>query len=145
MKVFASVVINTDASSVWAVMRDFIGLTAWSNVVTEARISNGKASDQVGAIRELTIGDGSVFVETLVSHSDHERSLSYDIVDGPLPVSDYIATMRVHPVTDGDLSFVSWSAEFDTSDDNVEAMRDVVGSQICASGLAALKAYCESK
>jgi hypothetical protein len=139
MKVFASTVINKPAQTVWTVLRDFVGLTAWSNAVTAAHISNAKASDQIGAIRHLEIVDGSVFTETLVALSDAQMYLKYDIVDGPIPVEHYIATMQVHPVTAGDASFVTWSAEFSTPDDQAAAMREVVGEQICAGGLLALK------
>jgi hypothetical protein len=144
MKVNASIVINKPASDVWLVLRNFIGLTTWSNAVTQARITNGKASDQIGAIRELEVEGGAVFTETLVAISDEQKCLTYDIVEGPIPVRDYLATMQVLPVTESDHSYVCWSAEFDTPDDQVTAMRGVVGEQICAAGLRALKAYMES-
>lgn len=144
MNVFASIVIDAPAARIWSVLRDFIGLTAWSEAVTGARITNGKASDQVGAIRHLDIADGSAFVETLLTLSDDSMSLSYDIVEGPIPVTDYVATMRVYEVTADGSSFVTWSAQFDTADDQRDAMRDVVGGQIFGGGLAALKAHFEA-
>ena len=143
MKVFESTIINAPADKVWAVMRDFVGLTVWSNAVTGAHITNGKAADQVGAIRHLDIVDGSVFIETLVALSDEEMWLKYDIVEGPIPVTDYVATMRLYPVTATDQTYATWSAEFDCPDDQRKAMQDIVGSQICAGGLQALKAYFE--
>ncbi|MFT4582381.1 MAG: hypothetical protein ACI915_001199 [Gammaproteobacteria bacterium] len=143
MKVFASIVIDKPAQMVWNVMRDFVGLTAWSNAVTSAQISNAKASDQIGAIRRLEIVDGSVFTETLLALSDVQMILKYDIVEGPIPVEEYIATMQVYPVTATDASYLTWSAEFLTPDDQTDAMREVVGEQICAGGLLALKSYME--
>jgi hypothetical protein len=145
VKVFASTVIATPAANVWAVLRNFIGLTVWSNAVTGARITNGKATDQVGAVRHLEIADGSAFVESLLALSDEEMFLKYDIVEGPIPVADYVAQMRVQPVTDGDLSYVTWSAEFSTPDAEADAMREIVGEQICAGGLTAMKSYFEAK
>ncbi|MEM7116168.1 MAG: SRPBCC family protein [Chloroflexota bacterium] len=145
MKVFASVVIDAPIGKIWEVLRDFVGLTVWSGAVTGARIVNGKAADQVGAVRHLDIVDGTVFIETLVALSDEETFLKYDIVEGPLPVTNYVATMRLQPVTEGNLTYASWSAEFDTADEHVEGMREAVGGQICAGGLRAMKAYFESK
>lgn len=145
MQVFASTVIARPAAEVWAVVRDFVGLTVWSNVVAEARIENGLAADQVGAVRRLTLTDGAVFVETLVELSDQHRRLSYDIVEGPLPVSDYVATIAVQPVTADGTAFASWGAVFDTPPEHGPAMREVVGEQICAGGLAALKAHLEAR
>lgn len=145
MKVFASTVIDAPAAEVWALVRDFTGLTAWSNVVTAAGITNDRAPDQVGAVRRLEIEGGGVFVETLVALSDADRCLSYDIVEGPIPVSDYVATLQVLPVTEGDRTYVSWSAEFDTPEGQADAMREVVGGQICTEGLRALKAYFDGR
>ena len=145
MKVFASVVIDAPIGKVWGVLRDFVGLTVWSGAVTGARIVNDKASDQVGAVRHLDIVDGTVFIETLVALSDEETFLKYDIVEGPLPVTNYVATMRLQPVTEGDMTYASWSAEFETADEHVEAMREAVGGQICAGGLKAMKNYFEGE
>lgn len=145
MKVFASIVIDAPAAKVWMVLRDFVGLTAWNDVVTGAHILNEKASDQVGAVRHLDIVDGSVYIETLVALSDEETYLRYDIVDGPIPVENYVATMRVRPVTEGNRTFVAWSAEFGTADQDTEAMRAFVGEQICAGGLRAMKRYFEGE
>ncbi len=145
MNVYASTVINASIDDVWQVMRDFVGLTAWSPSVTKAFITNDKAADQVGAVRHLDISDGSVFIETLVELSDHDTYFKYDIVDGPLPVTNYIATMRLQPITDGNQTFASWSAAFSTPDQHREEMQHVVGTLICTGGLAGLKAYMEGK
>lgn len=143
MKVFESTIINASADKIWATMRDFIGLTVWSGAVTGAHITNGKAADQVGAIRHLDIVDGTIFIETLVAHSDEEMWLKYDIVEGPIPVTDYVATMRLYRVTATDQTYATWSAEFDCPDDQRDAMQEIVGNQICAGGLQSLKAYFE--
>ncbi len=143
MKVFASIVIDAPSDQVWSVLRDFVGLTVWSNAVTGAHITNDKAADQVGAVRHLDIVDGTVFIETLVALSDEEMFLKYDILEGPIPVTNYVATMRLYPVTEGNITYATWSAEFDTADEHMEAMRDVVGGQICAGGLRAMKNYFE--
>ncbi len=145
MNVYESVTINAPIETIWQVMRDFVGLTVWSQAVTAAHIINDKAADQVGAIRHLDIVDGSVFIETLVALSDAETFLKYDIVEGPLPVSNYVATMRLQPITANNTTFASWSVIFETPDEHRAAMQDVVGKQICAGGLQGLKAYFEGE
>jgi len=144
MKVFASTVIDRHASEVWRVVRDFIGLTAWSNVVAEATMLDGAAADQVGGRRRLVLTDGAEFVETLTMLCDSTMRLGYDISLSPLPVENYLATMHVVPITVNDTSFVGWGAEFDCPDADAAAMRDVVGNQICTGGLSALKAHLET-
>ncbi len=41
------------------------------------------------------------------------------------------------------MSYVTWGAEIDTPDDQVDLMQEVVGQQICADGLKALKTFIE--
>ena len=143
MHVFESIIIDRPADEIWAVLRDFVGLTAWSSAVTAARITNEMAGDQVGAIRYLDIVDGSHFIETLVSHSDEQMRMQYDIIDGPLPVTHYLSTMQLQPVTVGGQTYATWSAEFETKEKHAETMRKVVGGNICRGGLKAMKAHFE--
>ena len=144
MNVFASTVIAKPVDQIWAVLRQFDALTQWSPVVTKALITNHKSSDQIGAIRHLVLADASEFFETLLSLSDEDHELQYDIINSPLPVSNYCATMRVYPITSTGETFATWSAQFDTSEANQDAMREVVGEQICTGGLAAMKSFFES-
>ena len=58
----------------------------------------------VGAIRHLNIVDGTIFRETLLAHSDHDYFYTYNIVEGPLPCSDYISTHRFIPIIDGTMT-----------------------------------------
>ncbi len=72
----------------------------------------------MGARRVLN----GVFHETLLEHSDDERTLRYSIDDGPSPVSqedvsDYVGTVRVLPVTDADRAFVEWSSSWRGNED----------------------------
>jgi hypothetical protein len=143
MNVFESIIIDRPANEIWAVLRDFIGLTAWSPVVTAARITNEMEPDTVGAVRHLDIADGSHFIEALESHSDDQMMLQYSIIEGPIPVTQYLSTMKLTPVTVGDQTFATWSAEFEVEEKHAESMRKVVGGGICRGGLKAMKAYFE--
>ena len=40
-------------------------------------------------------------------------SMSYAILESPMPVENYIATLSLTPVTDGNRTFAEWQAEFD--------------------------------
>jgi hypothetical protein len=80
-------------------------------------IEDGKAGDQVGAVRRFTVG-GRVTRQVLLAHSDLERSYSYGFVgDCPFPVVDYCATLRVLPIIADGRSLVEWSATFDCAPD----------------------------
>ncbi len=112
-KVFVSTIVNAPAMQVWALVRDFNGLPKWSGFATESRIELGQHADQIGCIRNFRTRDGGRIRERLLALSDFDLSMSYAILESPMAVENYVATLRVQPVTDGDRSYVEWSAEFD--------------------------------
>ena len=70
-KSYASTVIGASPDEVWARIRDFNGLATWhSGLVAQSEIEDGKAGDQVGAIRSFTLTDGTHIREQLLAHSD---------------------------------------------------------------------------
>jgi hypothetical protein len=139
-KVFVSSVVNAPADTVWGAIRDFNGLPSWHPVVAASEIKGGKPSDQVGCVRVLTLGDGAQVVETLLELSDTRRSVTYDIVESPLGVSGYVATLSVTPVTDGNRSCLQWSADFepDPGQDGQERA-EFIGTNVFQVGFDALK------
>jgi hypothetical protein len=113
-KSYYSTVIDRPADEVWAVVRDFNGLATWfSPPVVSSVIEDGKAGDQVGGMRRFVFGEATIR-EHLVSHSDLERSYTYRFGEPkPFPVDNYVATLRVTPVTETGASFVEWWTVFD--------------------------------
>src|SRR6516165_5496401 len=101
-KTFASAVIPAPASAVWAVVRDFNALPAWTPFVAESRIEQNRPPDQVGCIRNFRLNDGGRIREQLLALSDYEMSFDYSILESPMGVENYVATFRLIPVTDAD-------------------------------------------
>ena len=56
----------------------------------------------VGAVRRFRLADGGELREQLLSLSDEKRTLTYCLLEAPLPLMGYVATIRLKPVTDGD-------------------------------------------
>jgi len=137
---YASTVIDAPADEVWATIRDFNGLATWhGGLVASSEIEDGKSGDQVGAVRSFKLTDGTHLRERLLSHSDAERSYSYDFQKTPFDVDNYCATIRVTPVTDGNKSFVEWWTTFDCDRDRIGHWEDFFASQVFQGGLDALK------
>lgn len=113
---FYSVVLDHSAEAVWRTIRSF-GDYDWAGVVSETVIEQGKAGDQVGAIRRVTAGD-RVIRQQLLAHSDIERCYTYAFLE-PAPVRNYRATIQVLPVVEHDRAFVQWSATFDCAEDAI--------------------------
>jgi uncharacterized protein YndB with AHSA1/START domain len=134
---YASVVIPAPAEEVWALIRDFNALPRWwRGGPTSSEIEDGKAGDQVSAVRK--VGDEGIR-EVLLSHSDLERTYSYAIPEPPFPVKNYVGTMQVIRVTDDDASLVQWSATFDAALDDLEHWQDHLSNVVFQGGLAGLK------
>jgi carbon monoxide dehydrogenase subunit G len=98
------------AAVVWQKLSDFGGLASWMPGVATCE-SEG---DGVGAVRKVSMGP-VVVVERLESFDDAGRSLSYSIIEGPMPVQNYLATISVRE-TGADACHVDWSASFDLPD-----------------------------
>ena len=114
---FYSTVLDHPADAVWAVIRGFDHY-AWAGVESETTIEDGKAGDQVGAVRRIVLGDGVVRRQVLLAHSDAARSYSYGLCDPPYPpLQDYVATIKVTPVVESNQAFVEWGATFDCAAD----------------------------
>jgi len=141
-KSYASTVISVSPDQVWARIRDFNGLPVWhSGLISHSEIEDGKAGDQVGCIRSFTLTDGVHIREQLLTHSDLERSYTYDFQKTPFDVDNYSATMRVTPITDGGGSFVEWWATFDCDRDQQEHWTGFFASEVFQGGFDALKSH----
>ena len=138
-KVYASIVVPANASAVWDVIRDFNALPKWTPFVAESRIEQNAASDKVGCIRNFRLKNGGRVRERLLALSDYEMSCTYTILESPMGVENYLATLRLIPVTESDHAFAEWSAEFDAAPEREDVLVDDIGRNVFAAGLNALK------
>jgi hypothetical protein len=138
-EVFVSSVINAPAGAVWQVVRNFNALPDWTPFVAESRIEQNMLADQVGCIRNFRLKDGGKIRERLLALSDYDMSCTYSILESPMGVENYIATLALFPITDGNLTLATWKATFDAPED-LEAMlvRDI-GQNVFQSAFTALK------
>jgi hypothetical protein len=141
-KSYASTVIDAPADEVWARIRDFNGLPVWhGGMVATSEIEEGKAGDQVGGIRSFTLTNDAHLREKLLGHSDQERSYTYSFQKHPFDVDNYLATIRVTPVTDGNKSFVEWWTTFDCDRDKIGYWESFFAAEVFQGGFDALKAH----
>lgn len=140
MKVYRSMVIPFPIDEVWASVRAFDGVSTWNPAVAAATMESGTATT-VGAVRRLEIVDGNVFRETLLAHSDLERFYSYDILESPLPVTDYRSTHRFIEITAGKQTLSIWEGRFDCAPAEAEDLAKLVGDEIYLNGMEGLSHY----
>jgi hypothetical protein len=136
---YASTVLNAPVDDVWAYIRDFGSLWVWhSGLIARGEIEGGKSGDQVGSIRSFYLHDDTHIREALVAHSDGDRSYTYDFQKTPFDVDNYLATIRVTPVTDGNTSFVEWYTTFDCNRDEQAHWTAFFANEVFMGGLNAL-------
>ena len=141
-KAYTSTIVNAPADEVWEYLRDFNDLPKWTGgIVVESEIEDGLAGDQVGCVRSFKLGDGEHLRERLLSHSDVYRMYSYNFEKTPFDVDNYHATLRVKPVTDGNISFVEWSTTFDADRDRVEEWENFFSQEVFQGALDAVKEH----
>ena len=108
-------------------------------MIADSRIENSQPSDKVGCIRELRLRDGARIREQLLTLSDFDYQCPYSILESPMPLEHYIATLKLTPITDGNHTFAEWSAEFDCDEVQERELAENIGQGVFQAGFNALK------
>jgi hypothetical protein len=138
-RVYISSVIDAPVARVWERVRDFNGLPRWHPAIRDSRIENGEPGDRVGCVRDFHLQNGDRIREKLLGLSDYDYFCTYSILESPMPLTGYVATLRLTPVTDGDRTFAEWTAEFDCAPDAEEGLVSGIGTNVFQAGFNALK------
>lgn len=138
-KVYVSSVIPAPVASVWQVVRNFNALPDWTPFAAESRIEQGAFPDQIGCIRNFRLKDGGTTRERLLALSDYEFSFTYSILESPMAVQNYIATLSLTPITDGNATFAEWQADFDCPPEREAALIQQIGAGVFQAAFLALK------
>jgi hypothetical protein len=140
-RVYVSSVIPAEASRVWERIRDFNALPKWHPRIRDSRIEDALPSDKIGCIRSFHLQSGDNIREQLVGMSDYDLFVTYVMLDGPQPWSDYMATLRLTPVTDTGHCFAEWSAEFSCDPRDESDLVTGTGRNVFQGGFDALKRH----
>ncbi len=140
-RVYQSSVINGSAEKVWERVRDFNGLPKWHPRIRDSRIEEALPSDKIGCIRNFNLQNGDNIREQLLGLSDYDMFCTYAILESPMPLTDYVATLRLTPVTEGDRCFIEWSAEFSCDPEQEGDLVNGIGTNVFLAGFDALKRH----
>ena len=140
-RVYVSSVIDASADKVWERIRDFNALPNWHPRIRDSRIEEALPADKVGCIRNFNLQNGDNIRERLLGLSDYDMFCTYAILESPMPIEDYVATLRLTPVTDGERCFSEWSAEFSCDPGNEADLVAGIGSNVFQAGFDALKRH----
>jgi hypothetical protein len=120
-KVSMNTKLNVSADEAWRLIGGFNTLPDWHPAVEKSELT------EEGQTRTLSLaGGGGTIVEKLEKMDDGSRTYSYSIVDSPLPVANYSATIKVSG--EGDDCTIEWTGEFDAvgaENEATDAIRDI--------------------
>ena len=120
------------ADEVWNRIGGFSTIHEWHPAIEHLEAEG----TGVGSTRNLTIAGGISVVERLVAEDGADRTYTYEMLEAPLPVKDYVATIRVND-DGGGASIVEWTSTFEPAGvPEPEAAAIIEG--IYTSGFAAM-------
>ncbi len=96
---------------VWEYIRDFNSLPKWFPGVTDSHIEPGVPVNQAGCIRNFGLEGGPRIREELLALSDQDHVCHYKMIECPLPIANYVATVRL--ARDGNGTFAELASQFD--------------------------------
>ena len=134
-----STVLDAPTGAVWNVLRDFNGHDRWHPAVAASTIERAQTSDKIGCVRDFRLRNGDRIREKLLGLSDYDMFCTYSILESPMGVENYVATLRLTPVTDGDQTFLEWTAEFDCAPERENELVNNIGGGVFQGGFDALK------
>jgi len=136
-----STILDAPTAAVWDVLRDFNGHDRWHPAVATSAIERAQTSDRIGCVRRFKLKDGAELREQLLALSDLEQTFSYCLLDTPIPMFNYVAHVRLLPVTDGDRTFWHWESRFTARPADAAELTAMVGEQIYQAGFDAIRQH----
>lgn len=131
------VTVAATPDTVWKTIGNFSDF-GWHPAVAHTEKVSGEGN-RPETVRAIVLKDGVRVVEQLREQDDVRRMQRYTILDSPLPVTDYEASLRVEPA-EGGRAIVVWEARFRPGESGASR----VVADIFSAGLAHLKTLLEA-
>ncbi|QXW00556.1 MULTISPECIES: SRPBCC family protein [Rhodococcus] len=126
-----------EPDQIWSVIKGFDELASWHPRVPPSEMEESADPTTPGAVRRFIVDGNVVAREELIEHDNSGRTYSYEVLDQPLPVKNYIARIEVVPTPDG--SEVRWTATYDGGDEIIPVVENAFGDNVYLVGLDALR------
>jgi mxaD protein len=110
VKISRDTTIDGAPATVWKLIGNYNAIDVWHPAVVNSTLTGTGTSE--GSVRTLTLGDGGMLTEPLVSYSAEKMSYTYQITKSPLPIKNYTATVTLTPAPGGK-TVMTWSGDFD--------------------------------
>ncbi len=111
--------IQAPVDAVWETISAIGGVDKWSGMIKTCRVEGSGA----GAKRFCTMTDGGELNEN-IDLVDHEKKVfQYSIPEPPMPIKDYVGTMKIKETGKNGETEVTWSATFKVEEANESEIR----------------------
>ncbi len=140
--VYQSGIIPVSPEEVWSKIRDFNSLPDWHPAIAKSEL---EGEQDVGVVRHFFLHEGGELREQMLGLSDYEHSCSYTILESPMPLKNYFAEFKLHPVTSTGETFMEWWAVFDATDPAAESDTVNTVSGVFSSGIESLRSHFAKK
>ena len=138
-RVYVTAVLEGPIEETWKILRDFNGLPDYHPMFASSHIEDGKPADQIGCVRNFKDHQGGQIREQLLALDDRARRCLYSILESPMPLWNYVAELRLLPITDGARCYAEWTADFECAEADAATLVDTVGNGVFQGGFDALK------
>jgi Polyketide cyclase / dehydrase and lipid transport len=108
LEVSRSAKVEETPEAVWQKIGEFCAIQDWHPAVSTCE----QTQEGGETYRTLTLGDGSTIRERLIERTN--SSYTYEIIESPLPVQSYRATLSVS--AEGEGTRIDWKGSFDAKD-----------------------------
>jgi len=134
LKVEEKIVLDASSKAVWALVGGFNALDRWHpDIMESALMGTGK---DAGDIRVLTLNNNLTIVERLEFYDENSMILQYRILESPLPIENYLASITVKNI-DNNMAEVTWQSSFNAVDVSEDEVKQTISS-IYLAGLDSL-------
>ena len=110
ISVVMSVEVNAPVAQVWDMVGAFDKLQDWHPAVESSTMKG--SPEQIGAVRTLHLKGGGEIHERLTYLNQDSRTLTYQILESPLPISNYNSYISATPAGPG-RTVVIWGSTFE--------------------------------
>lgn len=121
--------LNVPAATAWKLVGNPESLSDWHPAIVTSPVNDGR--------RTCSFPDGKQIVESVASHDDANMKYTYTIVEGEVPMRDYVSTLEVVAIDDARCR-LQWSATFEPLAPEAEVAGFVGG--VYEAGLESVKA-----
>jgi hypothetical protein len=110
-------VVDASPDRLWETLSDYRGWRLWLKEVADSEMEDGivDGPSAIGIIRRVGDRDAPLAREQLLGCDRHTMTLSYTALGSlPWPARNYVATVRLIPLTEAPGTVIDWSSWFDT-------------------------------